>query len=55
MNCLEKKMVQLLRELREDHHVSGVKAEFEPSFSILKNENLKWTSLLRVLSIKHMF
>jgi hypothetical protein len=29
MNSLEKKMVQLLRELREDHHVSGVKAEFE--------------------------
>ncbi|MDJ0559411.1 MAG: citrate lyase beta subunit, partial [Microcystis sp. M53599_WE4] len=26
MNSLEKKMVQLLRELREDHHVSGVKA-----------------------------
>jgi hypothetical protein len=29
MNSLEKKMVELLKELKEDHHVSGVKAEFE--------------------------
>ena len=29
MNTLEKKMVSLLKELREEYHVVGVKAEFE--------------------------
>jgi len=29
MNQLEKKMVELLIELREEHSVVGVKAEFE--------------------------
>jgi hypothetical protein len=29
MNSLEKKMVELLIDLRQNHHVSGVKAEFE--------------------------
>jgi hypothetical protein len=29
MNLLEKKMVSLLCEMRDQHHVSGVKAEFE--------------------------
>ena len=29
MNTLEKKMVNTLIDLRENHHVVGVKAEFE--------------------------
>jgi hypothetical protein len=29
MNLLEKKMVDILKDLRENHHVVGVKAEFE--------------------------
>ena len=29
MNTLERKMVNLLRNLKENHHVVGVKAEFE--------------------------
>lgn len=29
MNSLEKKMVETLVDLRENHHVSGIKAEFE--------------------------
>ena len=29
MNILEKKMVSILQDLRENHHVVGVKAEFE--------------------------
>lgn len=29
MNILEKKMVQILKDLKENHHVVGVKAEFE--------------------------
>ena len=29
MNALEKKMVELLKELRDEHNVVGVKAEFE--------------------------
>lgn len=29
MNPLEKRMVEQLRDLRENHHVTGVKAEFE--------------------------
>ena len=29
MNPLERRMVEQLRELRENHHVVGVKAEFE--------------------------
>jgi 4-hydroxy-2-oxoheptanedioate aldolase len=29
MNSLEKRMVEILVELQENHHVSGVKAEFE--------------------------
>ncbi|MFC4767264.1 aldolase/citrate lyase family protein [Effusibacillus consociatus] len=29
MNPLERKMVQVLRDLKENHHVTGVKAEFE--------------------------
>src|SRR4051794_1081878 len=29
MNLIEKRMVELLTELKENHHVAGVKAEFE--------------------------
>lgn len=29
MNSLEKKMVEVLKDLRENHHVVGIKAEFE--------------------------
>ncbi|MDD6172817.1 MAG: aldolase/citrate lyase family protein [Elusimicrobiaceae bacterium] len=29
MNCLEKKMVDILADLKQNHHVEGVKAEFE--------------------------
>ena len=29
MNELERKMVEQLQDLRENHHVIGVKAEFE--------------------------
>jgi hypothetical protein len=29
MNILEKKMVDILKDLKENHHVAGVKAEFE--------------------------
>lgn len=29
MNALEKRMVEALKDLRENHHVKGVKAEFE--------------------------
>ena len=29
MNTLEKKMVDTLKDLRENHHVVGIKAEFE--------------------------
>jgi 4-hydroxy-2-oxoheptanedioate aldolase len=29
MNTLERKMVEALKDLRENHHVAGVKAEFE--------------------------
>src|SRR3989339_1309049 len=29
MNNLERKMVEVLKDLRETHHVTGIKAEFE--------------------------
>ncbi|MBM4127439.1 MAG: hypothetical protein FJ247_08855 [Nitrospira sp.] len=29
MNILEKRMVDVLKDLRENHHVQGIKAEFE--------------------------
>ena len=29
MNTLERKMVDVLKDLRENHHVCGIKAEFE--------------------------
>src|SRR3989339_1206556 len=29
MNLLERKMVETLKDLRENHHVVGIKAEFE--------------------------
>ena len=29
MNLLEKKMVDTLKDLKENHHVLGIKAEFE--------------------------
>lgn len=29
MNTLERKMVRVLKDLRENHHVTGIKAEFE--------------------------
>ena len=29
MNNLEKRMVEALKDLKENHHVTGVKAEFE--------------------------
>ena len=29
MNELERRMVEALQDLRENHHVNGVKAEFE--------------------------
>jgi hypothetical protein len=44
MNNLEKKMVLILQDLKENHHVVGVKAEFEA-------EGTRIDELLRLLDI----